>query len=73
MFRYMCTSFGENTMSGLKNQVLLRSCYLCVPWSVAASSLMLIICKTVQVYILFSLKMVHMYRNMLEKLIYCVY
>jgi hypothetical protein len=45
MFLYMCTTFRENTMSVLKNQQPLRSCYLCVPWSVAASSLMLIICK----------------------------
>jgi hypothetical protein len=45
MFQYMCITFRENIMSFLKNQVLMRSCYLYVPWSVAASSLMLSICK----------------------------
>jgi hypothetical protein len=45
MFLYMCITFRENIIPVLKNQVLMRSCYLCVPWSVAASSLMLSVCK----------------------------
>ena len=45
MFRYICTTFRQNIMQVLKNQVLLQSCYLCVSWSAAASPLMVIICK----------------------------
>jgi len=41
----MCAVFMGNAMLVLKNQTLLRSCYLCVPWSVAASSLTVAICK----------------------------
>jgi hypothetical protein len=32
-------------MSVLENQALIRSCYLCAPWSATASSLVSIICE----------------------------
>jgi len=46
MFRYMCTVFRENAMPIINTQMLLRSCHLWAPWSVADSSLTLILCKT---------------------------
>jgi hypothetical protein len=45
MFRYMCTIYRENIKPILQNQMLVRSCYLWVPWSVAASSLTVVICE----------------------------
>lgn len=39
----MCTILRENKMPFPKNHMLLRSCYFKVSWSVAASSLTLII------------------------------
>jgi len=45
IFRCMCVIFRQNTMPFLTNQILLRSCSLSVPSSVAASLLTLIVCK----------------------------
>jgi len=39
----MCTIFRDNTMPFIKNETSLRSCCLYVPWSLADSSLTLII------------------------------
>ena len=39
----MYTVFRDNTMPFIKNQMSSLSCYLYVPWSLAASSLTLII------------------------------
>jgi hypothetical protein len=39
MFQNMCTILRGNTMSNLQTYILMRSCHLQVPWSVAASSL----------------------------------
>jgi len=41
----MCTIVMENAMTILKNQLPLRSCYLLVRWTVAASSLTMITSK----------------------------
>jgi len=46
MFLFMCTIFKENIVPVMENRLLLQNPYLSVPWSVAASSLKLVVFRT---------------------------